>query len=289
LSSSLATKVRIASGAFAALPEIKRLLLRRHRQKRTRFPVEVDGVSVQFSLEDFYSNMWFHDQVAGGLYEPVTSRLLIAEARRATCILDAGANLGYFTVLAAAANPGASVHALEMDSTLAPIIRRNLEINGLNASVLFAAAGDRPGALQFTPHPFSFLARLAGIPTDPFDLKLSTPTVRIDDYFADKPVKPDFIKMDIDGGEAAALRGMPSVLSTPSLRMLIEIHPQQLRDFGSTAAEVVDMLRAEAFLLYRVADFRADRAGPPCPLQSAAELTSPTGEMCVATRTPLQG
>lgn len=42
----------------------------------------------------------------------------------------------------------------------------------------------------------------------------SDQTIRLDTFFKDKPIKPTFIKLDIEGAETAALRGLGSMLDT---------------------------------------------------------------------------
>ncbi len=50
------------------------------------------------------------------------------------------------------------------------------------------------------------------------------------DQLAEETFVPDFVKMDIEGGEAAALRGFRSVLQTRRPSLIVEVHSRELED-----------------------------------------------------------
>jgi FkbM family methyltransferase len=50
----------------------------------------------------------------------------------------------------------------------------------------------------------------------------------------------DLLKMDIEGAEGMALRGMQEILSRRRVRrLLLELHPSQLQEHGQSAAEII--------------------------------------------------
>jgi len=62
----------------------------------------------------------------------------------------------------------------------------------------------------------------------------------------------DFIKMDIEGGEFRALRGMTEVIgNSPSLKMMVEVLPDVLEKSGSSVDEYVSLLQ-KYFRLYAI-------------------------------------
>jgi FkbM family methyltransferase len=280
------------AGVVGAWPGIKRELRRHHNQKRHRFPLRFDGVSVDFATDDFYSNQWFYEQVTGhgGVYEPAAVRVLLQRLPHHKCFADVGANLGYFTVIAAKVLAPKPVYAFEMDATLAPVVLKNLEVNALsNVTHVSSPVGDDASVVEYTPHPFSFLAKVSGISTSPFSVKMSAAAVRLDDYFAGKPDIPDFIKMDVDGAEMMALRGMERLLAPADTEMLLEIHRHHLPRFGSSANEVVRHLWDRGFKLYGFEHFRDHADGPFSLVSSDDELHSPSGDMVLVTRRDVAG
>ena len=87
-----------------AATEIKNLLVRKYWSRRKQLTVDISGTSATFSTADYYSNCWFFgSQNLEAVYEPAISRLLIENIGKARAFADLGANLGYFTVLAAIA------------------------------------------------------------------------------------------------------------------------------------------------------------------------------------------
>lgn len=69
----------------------------------------------------------------------------------------------------------------------------------------------------------------------------------IDDGFLDgMPV--DFIKVDVQGWEVKALRGMARmVVANPSLRLYVELWPYGLRAAGSSAGELLALIEQYGF------------------------------------------
>jgi FkbM family methyltransferase len=285
-----AQKVKTILGAFSVRSDIKRLLIRKYWERRKTFTVNFSNVRAIFSTADFYSNHWFYGpQVDEGAYEPVTTRVLLSCLRNCTGFADVGANLGYFTVIAALVLKELPVFAFEMDATLAPLIKRNLELNNLvNVEVVAAAVGDTDGAaVSYTPHPISFANLITGISTEPFRIQLTATTISLDNYFAGKSAVPNFLKIDVDGAEMTVLHGMRRLLAQPDLQMLLEVHTQHLPQFGSSAAAVLEFLYQQGFRTYLLEQFRDNPSGRLREIRDASEVTTKSGDMMLVTRNSL--
>ena len=63
--------------------------------------------------------------------------------------------------------------------------------------------------------------------------------VRVDDMIADRI---DFIKMDIEGSEIGAIKGMKRILRDNNLSIISEFWPQGIKKFGYSAQEFLDIL-----------------------------------------------
>src|SRR5262249_2999235 len=138
-------------------------------------------------------------------YEPAVCEILARVIKKSKVYADVGANVGVFSILPALLNPDCKIFSFEMDSSIRPLLVRNLKLNGLHESrmtIVNAAVGDNEGELEYQPHPYSFLARQANENIDVYDLKYRAPTLRLDDYFHQQGVDPDLLKIDIDGAEA---------------------------------------------------------------------------------------
>lgn len=83
--------------------------------------------------------------------------------------------------------------------------------------------------------------------------------VRLDDYFEGIADKIDFIKMDIQGAEAAALEGMRNLLQTNrDVKMVTEFWPHGLRDSGADPEAFLKALVQLGFTLYRIDEQRQE-------------------------------
>ncbi len=291
---TLPQKFMALLGGIKAGRQIKNMLIYNYyKNNKKTFRFNYPGVDVSFCTDDYYSTVWFYlqSQVENYIYEPTITQLLVNSLGKRRCFADVGANLGYFTTIAAKVRPDIPIYAFELDGLLTPLIERNLKSNGLtNATVVNAAVGDRNDAsVSFTPHAYSFLSMVSGVPTGPFDLKLATKTLRLDDYFADKSVKPDFMKVDIDGAEMAMLRGAEGLLAQDDLEMLLEVHTHMLPQVGSSTAEVLEFLHRRGFHSYRIRDFRRG-TGTKTKLEDVTDrpedLVSVSGDMLYVSRNP---
>ncbi len=98
--------------------------------------------------DDWVSNQLFWRGWQG--YEPETASLFLQYASRSNVTIDVGAYVGFFTLLAAHANPAGRVFSFE---PLAPVydrLSRNIELNELtNVECINAAVGAREGVADF--------------------------------------------------------------------------------------------------------------------------------------------
>src|SRR4051812_31722330 len=88
--------------------------------------------------DDWISNQVFWRGWSG--YEPETTPLFFDLAREADVVLDVGAYVGFFTVLAGLANPRARVFAFEPMPDNVERLRAHVELNGLDRVEVVAAA-----------------------------------------------------------------------------------------------------------------------------------------------------
>ena len=284
---TIGQKVAALAGAWSSREDIKRLLIRRYWAKRAHFDLRFAGIEVRFSTEDFYSNFWFYGpQTVDAVYEPAVTALLIDRIRSARSFADVGANLGYFSMVAGVARPGIPIFAFEMDETLRPIIERNLKLNGIDSATIVSSAissisGQR---VNYVPHPFSFLGKVANESIEPYPLQLSTTTLCLDDFFGRQDVLPNLVKMDIDGCEMAALRGMELILDQEDLVMLLEVHARLLPHFGSSLKEVEQFLAERGFKFAQIGDFRRNKEVSLHEIATFDHLKSKSGDMRLVSR-----
>ena len=90
-----------------------------------------------------------------GGYEPELTALIQCLIGPGDKFLDVGANEGFFSVVASRASHNAKVWAIEPQSRLNPVVKKNLELNGATrAEVFHLAFSEKSGTLtlQLTPN-----------------------------------------------------------------------------------------------------------------------------------------
>jgi FkbM family methyltransferase len=164
-------------------------------------------------------------------------------------VYDVGANIGWYTLLAARrVGPAGRVLAFEPGLANARYVQRNAASNGLaNVTVVAAAVGEEDGWATFLDKG-SLEGRLEAAEGDGdaharrraarsriTHARLPVPVLSLDAWIAatGQP-PPDVVKLDVEGAEVAALRGMRATLREAAPTLVIELH--------ATCAEVADLL-----------------------------------------------
>lgn len=160
---------------------------------------------------------WRHQEIlADGMYEPHITALFARIAGPGWTVLDVGANVGYFAALAS--NLGgatATVHAFEPHPRMAAMAEINALMNdGVTYTVIRAACGARSDRSTLR------LARISGNIGDSTMLTDATSTgptsvvdvIRLDEHCRDHQLRPDLVKIDVEGFEQQVLEGMGNLL-----------------------------------------------------------------------------
>jgi FkbM family methyltransferase len=161
--------------------------------------------------------------------------------------VDCGANIGYFTLAGARlVGAGGRVDAVEPDPLNRARLEEHLRVNGPLGQVRVhgVAASDSEGSVTLY-HPgsadgrnhgeASIVAGLAGVSAEAFEVRAA----RLDGLIEGAP---DVVKMDVEGAELAAIRGMTGMLRAqrpPAL--VVEHNPQSCAAAGYRGG---DLLRA---------------------------------------------
>jgi FkbM family methyltransferase len=170
---------------------------------------------------------------AFGSFEKHFAELFSGLVRPGDRCLDVGANIGVHTVrLARLAGPDGEVIGFEPDPGLVRRARRNIELNGLgNARVIEAAASEQPGEMRlYRPGPRDTNRGRASVLRHPHltGAAATVPVVTIDGVCAGAPVA--LIKIDVEGHEAAVVRGAADTIAAHAPAIVFEYAPQLLDD-----------------------------------------------------------
>ena len=174
-------------------------------------------------------------------------------------MVDVGANIGYFTVLAAQrVGPEGRVVAVEASPGLADILRRNVAMNGHlpTTTVWNRAAWSRAERLKLHQRVhYGANSSLATAGEDHLDeladaeVVVEVEAVPLDDLLADLE-RIDVLKLDVEGAEVHALEGLSHTITAhPEMTLMVEWAPEQIRRMGDDPGEVVALLTGHGFHL----------------------------------------
>jgi FkbM family methyltransferase len=168
------------------------------------------------------------------VYEPALAAL-VSRMRDGDTFLDVGANLGFFTILAArVVGPRGRVFAFEPHPQVRARLLAALTLNGVESAV--EVSGDAVGlvtgerlrlhlsdrGLEFS----SLVPHRAPAAAAGFIDSVEVVTVALDSWFAEHQVDPALIKIDVEGAEDLVVGGMAQTLRTrPPRRIVCETTP----------------------------------------------------------------
>jgi FkbM family methyltransferase len=186
-------------------------------------------------------------QVRSGRLEPLMSQLFRKAVSPNSVVLDVGACLGYYSLLAA--KYGARVYAFEPDPTILPYLMTNITKNSFQDRIVTVskAVSNAKGLMPFFLHDCAALNSLfdrSGEVKQTVQVELIT----IDEFLGDS-VQVDIVKMDIQGAELYALEGMERMIrfANRPLTMFVECWPQGLNMSGGSATLLVNRLKDLGF------------------------------------------
>jgi FkbM family methyltransferase len=167
-------------------------------------------------------------------YEPETTKIVKNLVKEGDVCIDVGASIGYFSLLfAKLVGETGQVISIEPVRMQHKYFISNVEANGLQNRIKLydCAAWDKEEEKEM----FS-AALLKGTGTKVKCIPLDT--------ILDKLPKVDFIKMDVDGSEPQALKGLEKTIAkNPQLQLIIEYYPKYLELAGNNPDELMAYLK----------------------------------------------
>ena len=167
-----------------------------------------------------------------GLVEARQSARVARDLRPGNVFFDVGANVGFYTLLAAArVGPSGRVVAFEPWPGNIAYLEKHLAVNRVrNAIVVQSACADRPGWEPFHPGANCALGRLAEAPEAaqrPDAVRV--PVQTLDAYSGQSGIVPDVVKIDVEGAELRVLHGARHLLERARPRIFLSTHSAELR------------------------------------------------------------
>lgn len=209
------------------------------------------GYRIKVPLSD-----WLGQHVyATGDYEPPTSKLISQIVAPGDCVIDIGANIGFFTLLLAKqVGPTGHVFSFEAIPDLRAAIESNIRLDQFeNISLFDTAASDREGTFEFFLGPESHLGISSLRPIQRASESIQVKTTPLDCLGFEKH-RIAMAKIDVEGAELAVLRGMREILDRDHPDLVLEVTDKFLNEFGDSGEELFELLQSFGYKIYEICD-----------------------------------
>jgi FkbM family methyltransferase len=197
-----------------------------------------------------------------GVMEPGLTKYFCTLIKPGTVVVDVGANVGIYTLLAAKLLEGTGkIYSFEPTPRTYEILQDNVQVNSfLELGIVHLhqlAVTDRSGKARLSIFNndsghntlFSY-----GKPDD----EIEVTTTSLDEILATQE-RVDIVKIDAEGAELLIIRGMQQVIKrNPKIRILLEFAPVHLKRAGSSPREVLDEFASLGFEIRRIDDVNGD-------------------------------
>ena len=188
-----------------------------------------------------------HRSFAYGTWEPEVVQAIQQEVNPGMNVLDLGAQSGFYTLLLSRlVGPEGQVFAFEPLPANFRLLDENVRLNDLqNVVVKHEAVAQASGYLSFQfPHHEKSL--VAGPLYEDDDLgTLTVKGISMDDIALRAKVPINFVKMDIEGAEWAALQGAEGLLREFHPGLMVELHDRVSQDAQNPVVAYLQQLGYE--------------------------------------------
>jgi FkbM family methyltransferase len=212
--------------------------------------------------------LWMHRRGFMGKAEQAIMARLV---KPGMTVVDVGANVGLYTLfMAGLVGPGGRVIAFEPDPDLAALLRDNCAANGAaNVEAHPAALGSSADRLIL--HRLTLNSgenHLGSQGRSAFRRPVEVDVAAFDSLLPG--VRPDFVKVDVQGWELNVLRGMEATLRESEALVYLEFWPDGLRRAGSAPGDLFSFVRGLGLNFYACDDWR--QLSEPMFLDMAAKV-----------------
>lgn len=225
---------------------VQKIIEKTNRTLKPEF-VEIEGNRIYLDKQDslFLSIRGYHEKTA--------TRIARGSIKEGDTVIDIGANIGYYTLLFAKwVGPTGKVYAFEPEPTNFQLLEKNVKANNYkNITIFQKAVSDKNDKLSFYISDESSAANQLFKPQK-FSQIIDVDSVKLDECL---PIdeKINFIKLDIQGAEGTAIKGMNSILKNNSNTVIMqEWWPDAIKKYGMDSDEHLKILEKLGYSFYEI-------------------------------------
>jgi FkbM family methyltransferase len=185
-------------------------------------------------------------------------RNFVSFCDRSMCLFDIGASYGAFSIVAA--HFGGTAIAVDPSPIATRLIRLQTRLNGYdkNIRIVEACVSDTIGETEMLSSGVFSDGYFRIIQGRSSSELTKTRTVTID-QLADQFGPPTHIKIDVEGYEAAVVRGAKKTLTRLAPLLFLELHNEMIRSEGGDPNRVLDDLAEMGYEMFSIDDVKIER------------------------------
>ncbi len=212
--------------------------------------IVIDGLTIYLNQRD---QVITPSMLAQGAWEVIETSLFLDNVGRGDTVIDVGANIGYYTLLAARkVGPEGKVIAFEPDPESFSFLKRNVEANGFTNVVLEQKAlSNSHGRLKL----YLAVENLGDhsiFPTEEKREAIEVETLPLDDYLPEG-ASVSFIKIDTQGAEGVIVEGMLRTLGAQDApKVVVEYWPYGLGRAQYPSTRLLNHFETFGFEMYAI-------------------------------------
>ena len=191
-----------------------------------------------------------------GSWEPQVTAFVLRRLQPGDAFVDVGANIGYFSLLAAQrVGARGSVVSIEASPQIFAALTGNIARNRTRIRAVNLAASDARGQLALYSGDEGNCGGTTVAPAAGAVAKTIVQAAPLDEILTtEEAAAVRLVKIDVEGAEAAVLTGMRSLLTVgrQDREFLVEIHPELLGRLGRSADDVIQPFREAGYQAYVV-------------------------------------
>lgn len=252
-------------GRFRPIGATYRYLARRLIPEERRL-VYINGYKMFVHMEEYEGIDGIAQQLLfQGTYEKYTTILFKRFVSEGMNVIDIGANIGYYTLLAAKlVGERGKVFAFEPELRNYALLLKNIEVNSYkNIIPLQKAVSNKTGKAKLFLDKVESGAHSLYKAEEDATQDIMVDAISLDEFFKGKEYPIDIIKIDVEGAEMTVLLGMTKIVkNNDDLKIFTEFCHPGLQISGFSAQQYWDKLVESGFKFIYLINEQKQRLEP---------------------------
>jgi len=210
--------------------------------------IECEGNKMYVNTDDRYIGPLLIMQA----YERQQTRLFKGILGPGMVVLDIGANIGYYSLIAARiVGPAGTVYAFEPEPRNHELLVKNINLNGYsNVTPIQKAVSNKHGKVRLFIDRVNLGAHSFSRDNNEKNAgSIEVEATTVDDFLGglSQDNEVDLIRMDVEGAEGLVIEGANHTLRNSNVKLMMEFSPRQLRNVGTDPQRLLRDLRDQGF------------------------------------------